>query len=222
MSQTPGGNPGQQPWGGAPQPDPRLTPGQGSPGGGQGYPPGYGTQPGYVQPGYGSQPGYGPQPGYGAQPPGYAPQPQPYATQPVYGQQPQPYAPVPYQPTPARSTPGSPVLGFIALTVVALAAIGTFAGGWVMLQETQAFLDGSVYTGSTDSDALQQAIIGPITAVGAAAMIGFAGWIAGIIAAATNRGRVAAILAIVVGVAAPLLIWGYVALSFAAMVQQYR
>jgi hypothetical protein len=228
MSQNPGQYPGQQPWGGAQQPDPQPAPDQG----GQ---PGYGTQPGYAsQPPYGTSPTYPAQPGYGTQP-GYAPQPHQYPGQPVYGQpaygqptygqpvygQPaQQFVAAPYQPASAATGPRNPVLGFIALGVVVLATLASLAGGWRMLADMQPFLAGSIYTGSTDSEAVRVAITGPITAIVTAATVGFAGWIAGIVAAATNRGRVAGILAIVVGVIAPFVIWGYIGFSIAAMAQQ--
>lgn len=222
MSQYPGGDPNQQAWG-TPPTDPRATPGQG-----QAYPPGYGqptypAQPGYSQPGYAPQPGYAAptgQPGYPAQP-GYPTQPTP-APQPSYGYQPQAYAAVPYQPVPATNAPKSPVLGFIAFAVVVLATIGSFAAGWMMLQDVQRYIADSVYTGGPSTDEIQQAMVGWITGIGAAATVGFAGWVAGIVAAATNRGRVAGIIAIVAGVIAPFLIWGYLGMAFASLLQQYQ
>lgn len=251
MSQNPGGNPGQQPWDGAPSSGPRPEPGPQAPVGGQGTqpgyptPPGYSQQPGYTQPGYAQQPGYTQQPGYqpgysqqgyaqqpgytqtgypgqagyGARP-GYPQQPQQYPSQPPYGQ-PQQFAAVPYQPVPAAG-PGSPLVGFLALGVVVLATIASLFGGWLMLQEMQPFLTSAIYSGSTDSEAIQRAIAGSATWISVSATVGFAGWVAGIVAAATNRGRTAGILAIVIGVIAPFLIWGYVGLSIASMLQQYR
>jgi hypothetical protein len=227
MSQYPGGDPNQQAWG-TPPTDPRATPGQGQayqPGQGQ---PTYPAQPGYSQPGYAQQPGYAaptgqpgyPGSGYPAQT-GYPTQPTP-APQPNYGYQPQAYAAAPYRPAPADNGPKSPVLGFIAVAVVALATVGSLAAGWVMLQELQRYLADAVYTGTPSSDEIEQAIVGPITGIGIAATTGFAGWVAGIVAAATNRGRVAGIIAIVAGLIAPFLIGGYLAMAFASLVQQYQ
>jgi hypothetical protein len=196
---------------------------------GQAHQPAYGqptypAQPGYSQPGYPAQPGYAApsaQPGYSGSgypaQPGYPTQPT-QASQPNYGYQPQAYAAVPYQPAPADSGPKSPVLGFIAVAVVVLATVGSFAAGWVMLQDLERYLAGAVYTGIPLTDGIERAIVGPITAIGIAATIGFAGWVTGIVAAATNRGRVAGIIAIVVGIIAivagiiaPFLLGGYLA-----------
>lgn len=196
MSQRPEGDPGQQSWSGVPQPDPRTTPGPPTPG--QGYRPDAASQHGY---GYGGQPGDAPPPGY---------PPQPYA--------PQQYAPAPYPPRPGSSGPRSPVLGYVALGVVVLATLGSLAGGWLTIQDAASVLAGSEYTGLPDRGDLEQALIGPISVVGASSTLGFAGWVAGIVAAATNRGRVAGIVAIVVGVIAPVLIWGYIGLSFAMLI----
>jgi hypothetical protein len=196
MSQRPEGDPGQQSWSGVPQPDPRMTPRPPAPG--QGYRPDAPSQHGY---GCGGQPGYAPQPGY---------PPQPYA--------PQQYAPAPYPPRPGSSGPGSPVLGYVALGVVVLATLSSLAGGWLTIQDVVSLLAGSEYTGQPDRGDLEQALIGPISVVGASSTLGFAGWVAGIVAAATDRGRVAGIVAIVVGVIAPVLIWGYIGLSFAMLI----
>lgn len=224
MSQYPGADPGQQPWGTPPQ-APSTAPDQAAPG--QAYPPGY-PQPGYPaqsgsgygQPGYPAQPGYPTQPGYPAQP-GYPTQPAP-GSQPNYGYQPQAYAAAPYQPVPVAGAPKSPVLGFIAVAVVVLAAVGSLAGGWLMLQELQRFLAEAAYTSTPSTEELQQAITGPIAGLSIAGTVGFAGWIAGIVAAATNRGRMAGIIAIVVGILAPIVISVYLAMSFVSMLEPYQ
>lgn len=216
MSQYPGSDPGQQPGNSAPQPDPRTSPAALWPG----QQPGYAIQPG-SQPGYPTQPTYPTQPGYPVQP-SYPTGPgAPVPAQPPYGY-PQQYVASPYQPVPAASGPKSPVLGLAALAIVVLATLGSLVGGWLLLQQVQQLLAGAVYTGSPSTDDLQQAMTTPIAGIGMATTIDLAGWIAAIVATATNRGRAAGIVAIVVGVIAPFAIWGYLALSFATLVQQYQ
>lgn len=180
--------------------------------------PAYGQQP-YPQQGYGQQP-YGQQYGqqqYGQQPYGQ----QPYGQQ-GYGQQ----YPVAY-PAPGYAAPEqprkSPLLGMIAFAVVLLS---TIAGAVAMYQLMGPITDLLIASGgNTDmlNDPQLQAELTqrlatefPLQTIllNIGFPLGLAGWITGIVAAATNRGRLWGVLAIILGVLAPVLL---VVVVFAAM-----
>lgn len=202
--------------------------GQPQPGYGQQYPPqqGYGQQ--YPPQPYGQPQQFPPQT-YGQAPQqAYGQPPQPYGQQPrqAYGQSPQQAQPNPYQITPAAQygtqpqyppaayqAPGqpakkSPILGMAAfgivmvcLVIVSLAAspVGVVAGDLLLA------------TGSTTID---QTTLGQLLSERApiqlmmlniGSTLGFAGWVAGIVAAISNRGRLWGVLAIVVGTLAPFI-----------------
>lgn len=166
-----------------------------------------------------AQPGY---PGAPAAPQGY---PGPVAPQPGYpgaaapGQYPPAYAPQPFQPAgygyppaayaPAAPEKRSPVLGIIGLAVTALATVGSVVAAipvGEVLAHIVAFA-GTTNIGPEDvpPDLVAQ-INGPMSALVSLAGLGFVGWIIGIIAAATGRGRTWGVLAIVLGIVAPFII----------------
>jgi hypothetical protein len=211
-----------------------VAPGQAQPGqpypghGQQPYGQVYGQQP-YGQPAYG-QPGYG-QPGYGQ--PGYGQpqaQPDPQSTNPyqipnysaLYGTQqptypPQPYdAPYPAQTgyIPGQKTAKSPMLGMIAFTVLALCVvIGSLAGFQVMQVVANLMLSSGMSAGVDQTELaeiLQQQLMTAYPMQTVALNItgwgGIAAWIAGIVATATNRGRMWGVLTIVLGVLTPVII----------------
>ncbi len=214
--QPPHGQP-QQPYGQPQQPY------------GQQYPqPGYGQpqQPPYGQPqpphqAYGQQPygqqypqqyGQPQQPPYGQRPPqGYGQQPQPYGQQP-YGQQAQGYPPVPYQGTgygaPVTKVPRSPVVGLAAFGVVLVCLVMVcFAAGPIGEVLSSLIL----VTGSTQVDQttltqmLTEQVPLQVMLLNVGSTLGTAGWVTGIVAAATGRGRLWGALAILLGIVAVIL-----------------
>lgn len=192
-----------QPQGGwTAQPDPNAQqygqPGYGGqPNGQGGYQPGYDQQ-GYDQQGWGAGgfQGTNAQQGYPQQ---QYPQAGYPAAQQAYGQ------PLPY----ATSTqPRSPLLGMIALGVV---VICTVVFGWVMFR-MGALLGPVLVTtyGELDQQQMTEELV---QRLGATDMLllnlgtygGIAGWITGIVATATKRGRPYGIWAIIIGVLAPFI-----------------
>ncbi|HEY3340236.1 MAG TPA: hypothetical protein VGK18_17185 [Propionicimonas sp.] len=184
----------QQPYGQSPQPY------------GQQYPQQYGQQP----QAYGQRP---PQ-GYGQQPqPGYGQQPQQYGQQP-YGQQqpPQGYAPVPYQQsgygTPAAKVAKSPVVGLAAFGVVAVCLVLVcFAAGPIgEVLSTLILVTGSTQVDQTTlTQMLTEQVPVQVMMLNVGSSLGTAGWITGIVAAATGRGRLWGVLAILLGIVAVIL-----------------
>lgn len=226
------GQQGQSPYGyNQPQPDY----------GEQGYGhQGYG-QPGYDQQGYGqqsygqTQPSYGQtQPLYGQTNPGYGQpaygQPQtgydqnPGSGQPGYGQQ-GGYA-TPQQAYSQGQTaaygqvqaPRSPLLGMIALGVVAVATVVFAWAMWragTVMGPVMASSGGSM-TSSEMTEMLMDRLGGSaIAAINFSVYGGIAGWITGIVATATRRGRSYGVWAIILGVLAPVI--GVVAVVAALM-----
>ena len=227
---SPGSVPGPSPQPGYGQQQPPQPYGQPPQPFGQQYPqPGYGQpqqpygQPPRPQQPYGQPPqpypqqyGQQPQP-YGQRPPqGYGQQPQPYGQQQPYGQHPpQGYAPVPYQQSaygaPVEKVAKSPIVGQVAFGVVVLCLV-------LVCLAAQPI--GTVYSdlvlaaGTTNVDAtmLNQLLLErvPVQAMmlQVGSMLGLAGWITGIVAAVTGRGRMWGVLAIVVGALAPFIMIG--------------
>lgn len=212
MSQNPGPGYGQasppdQPYGYPPQ-QPQTQP-YGQP---QTQP--YGQQP-QTQP-YGQPPQQAP-----TQPYAYPAQqmpPQPYAYPPqqaptqAYGQPVQGFAPTPtgaYGSTPITPAKRSPLLGTIALAVVVICGIVLSyclwrVGGLVGSLAVNGTIDTSNQT------QLQQAVVSELGGawallVNASALLGFAGWIMGIVAVATKRGRGLGVVTIILGVLAPII-----------------
>lgn len=195
------------------QQDPYSS-GSGQPQGGypqQGYPqqgyPQEGSQPGYPQ--QGSQQGY-PQayPQHGAPQP-YPPQPygQPYGQQPGYPSPQQAYAQAsPYGQ--AAAAPRSPLLGMIALGVV---VVCTVVFGWMMfrLGALMGPMLVTTYGSATQAEMtdmlLQQLGTSGALALNLSGYAGVAGWITGIVATATRRGRSYGVWAIILGVLAPFI-----------------
>ena len=198
------------------------------PGYGQQQPPqGYGQQPtqGYGQqptPGYGQQypqQGYGqqqPQQGYGqpARPVQPAPPENPYqithyAAQYGAAAEPQQLSQAGYR-TPPDPAKKSPVLGMAAFGVVMVALVVVcFAAqplGSIMA-------DLVISTGSTQIDSVTATEMlveqAPVqTALMNFWLVGFAGWVTGIVAAIVGRGRLWGVLAVVVGTLAPFIMLG--------------
>jgi hypothetical protein len=217
--QTPSGQPyGQppqpatQPYG---QPQPATQP-YGQPQQGAqpyGQPPQQGTQP-YGQPPqtqpYGQPPQTQPygQPPQQAQPYSYPSQQAP--TQP-YGQPVQGFAPTPSHAYGATAAPvkRSPLLGIIALAIVVISGfvlsfylykVGVVIGPYAV--------NGSVDT--TTQPQLMQDVANQLggllpTLGGASIFVGLVGWILGIVATATKRGRAAGIFTIILGILAPII-----------------
>lgn len=177
----------------------------------QGYPQQGAPQQGYPQPGAPQQP-Y-PQQRYG-QP--AAPQqgyPQPGAPQQPYGQQ-------PYYPTPQQAyaqsapygqvaaAPRSPLLGMIALGVV---VVSTVVFGWLMFRlgalmgPMLVTTSGSVTQSEMTNMLLQQLGASGALALNISGYAGFAGWITGIVATVTKRGRAYGVWAIILGILAPFI-----------------
>ena len=170
-----------------------------------GYPNQGNPQPGYPQQAYGQQ-GYGQQ-GHGQQQPGY---PQPgYGQQPGYPSPQQAYAQTaPY----ARVTaPRSPLVGMIALGVV---VVCTVVFSWLMfrLGALMGPMLVTTYGSATQSEMsemlMQQLGTSGAMALNFACLGGIAGWVTGIVATATKRGRSYGVWAIILGILAPLIGFG--------------
>ena len=215
MSQNPGPQYGQTPPPGQPY----------------GYPP---QQPA-TQP-YGQPPQQMPTQPYG-QPPQQAPsQPYAYPTQQgpnqPYGQPqqaPNPYGQpqrgfVPTSPTGAYGTPPvkrSPILGIIALAVVVICAVVLSMYLWqVGGIAGQVAVNGTIDT--SNSAALQALVLSQLggwSLIGSlSAFLGFVGWIIGIVAVATKRGRAFGVVTIILGVLAPFVALGVFVAAMAANV----
>ena len=186
---------------------------------------GYGQTPPPGQP-YGYPPQQGPNQPYGQ--PQQAPNPYGQANQP-YGQPPQgpnqPYgqpqqAPNPYgqpqqgfvptSPTGAYGTPPakrSPILGIIALAVVMICAVVLSMYLWqVGGIAGQVAVNGTIDTSNqAEIQALVLSQLGGWSLIGSlSAFLGFVGWIIGIVAVATKRGRAFGVVTIILGVLAPI------------------
>ncbi|PKQ30663.1 MAG: hypothetical protein CVT62_11965 [Actinobacteria bacterium HGW-Actinobacteria-2] len=111
---------------------------------------------------------------------------------------------------PAQAAPvqRSGALGLIALLVMVLATAASVLGVVMMTS----VIDQAAATGQTayyDQEMLQQQLATPGLIVNIAGLIGFACWIVSIVATATNRGRAAGIIGIILGVLAPIGVWSY-------------
>ncbi|MGV8848086.1 MAG: hypothetical protein ACOH16_00935 [Propionibacteriaceae bacterium] len=204
MTQNPGSGYGQ-----APPPDPRYgyqPPQPGTPPYGQPQQPA--TQP-YGQP---QQPGTQPygQPPQQAQPYSYPSQ-QPPTQQ--YAQPGQGYAPTPmgaYGAAPAP-TNRSPILGILALALVVISGIVLSLYSWRVGSVLGSYVIGSSLNidQSNQTEIAQQIVsqlgTGFASLGGLSGVVGFVGWILGIIAAATKRGRGFGVLAIILGILAPIV-----------------
>src|SRR5664280_2550309 len=189
--------------------------------------PGYGQTPPPGQP-YGFPPQQGPNQPYGQ--PQQAPNPYGQANQP-YGQPPQgpnppsgqpPQAPnqpygqpqrgfVPTSPTGAYGTPPakrSPILGIIALLVVLICgvvlSVSLFRMGGLL---GQLAVNGTVEISSQTQ--LQEEVLNQLGGIWTlliygSGLLGFVGWILGIVAVATKRGRALGVVTIILGVLAPI------------------
>ena len=201
--------------------------------------PGYGQTPSPGQP-YGYPPQQGPNQPYGQ--PQQAPNPYGQANQP-YGQPPQgpnqpygqpPQAPNPYgqpqqgfvptSPTGAYGTPPakrSPILGIIALAVVVICAVVLSMYLWqVGGIAGQVAVNGTIDTSnSAELQALVLSQLGGWSLIGSlSAFLGFVGWIIGIVAVATKRGRAFGVVTIILGVLAPFVALGALVAAMAASV----
>jgi len=216
MSQNPGPGYGQtpppgQPYGFPPQQAPNQPYGQP-----QQAPNPYGqaNQP-YGQPPQGPNQPYGQPPQGPNQPYG---QPQQGPNQP-YGQPQRGF--VPTSPTGAYGTPPakrSPILGIIALLVVLICgvvlSVGLFRMGGLL---GQLAVNGTVEISSQTQ--LQEEVLSQLGGIWTllvygSGLLGFVGWIVGIVAVATKRGRAFGVVTIILGVLAPIAAF---AAMFAAM-----
>ena len=158
-----------------------------------------------------------PGPGYGQTPPPG----QPYGFPPQQGPN-QPYGQpqrgfVPTSPTGAYGTPPakrSPILGIIALLVVLICgvvlSVGLFRMGGLL---GQLAVNGTVEISSQTQ--LQEEVLSQLGGIWTllvygSGLLGFVGWIVGIVAVATKRGRAFGVVTIILGVLAPIA-------AFAAM-----
>ncbi|HEY5179291.1 MAG TPA: hypothetical protein VIJ07_05880 [Dermatophilaceae bacterium] len=207
MSQNPGPGYGQtpppgQPYGFPPQQGPNQPYGQP-----QQAPNPYGQA---NQP-YG-QPPQGPNQPYGQQPPQAPTQPYgqpPQAPTQPYGQPQQGF--VPTSPTGAYGTPPakrSPILGIIALLVVLICgvvlSVSLFRMGGLL---GQLAVNGTVEISSQTQ--LQEEVLSQLGGIWTlliygSGLLGFVGWILGIVAVATKRGRALGVVTIILGVLAPI------------------
>ena len=162
---------------------------------------------------------WGPQQPYGQPQQPYVQQPypqQPYSQQPYgqqqYGQQ-WGYNPYAQQGQLAQTPPApvkkSPVLGIVGLSLVGVALVAAIAS----MQPVVGVLATVITTSGLENvdqqylaELLNEQAAGPAVIFHLATILGFAGWITGIVAAVTNRGRLWGVLAIVAGVLAPVVL----------------
>ena len=203
------------------------------PGYGQTPPPGqpYGYPPQQAPNQQYGQPQQGPNPyGQANQPYGQPPQApnQPYGQQPQppanpYGQPQQGFVPAPatgaYGAAPTRPAKRSPILGFLGLAVVVICAIILSASLWRMGGMIgQLAVNGTIDT--TDATAVQAAVLSELGGIWTllvygSGLLGFVGWILGIVATATNRGRALGVVTIILGVLAPFVAIGALVMAIA-------
>lgn len=195
-------DPYAQPGSQQPQP-PTNTPGPAYPAAPQDYP---GTPQAY--------------PGTQGYPPG-----QPYA-QPYPAAQPypvaQPYAPTSYPGVAVAQAPRSKILGVVSLIFM---VITTVASGVLIVMLNAAITETARLT-AHDPNAYNQSefsatLAGYSLALVVGATVGFVCWVIAIVAAATNRGRVAGVIGIVLGVVAPIALLGYFFIGVADAYQRY-
>ncbi|MGV8909261.1 MAG: hypothetical protein ACOH1Y_09785 [Propionicimonas sp.] len=188
----------------------------------QQYPPqAYGQPQQYPPQTYGQQPAqtYGQQPvqTYG-QPPQQA-QPNPYeithyAAQ--YGNQPQPQYPQAAYQAPVGPPKKSPVLGMASFGIVLVClVIVCIAGSPVgMVVSDLVLATGSATIDQTTlGQLLTERVPVQLMMLNVGSTLGFAGWIAGIVAAVSRRGRLWGVLAIVVGTLAPFIMGAVMAVA---------
>ena len=188
MSQNPGSGYGQNPPPGQPY----------------GYPPQQGQPQPYGQP---PQP-YG-QPSQQAQPYSYPSQQPPQQ----YGQPVQGYAPTPMGANGAGTAPTkrSPILGILALALVVISGIVLSIWTWRVGSVLGSYVVGSALNidASNQTEIAQQISSqlgsGFASLGGLSIFAGLVGWILGILAAATRRGRGLGVMAIILGILAPIV-----------------
>ena len=113
---------------------------------------------------------------------------------------------------PAKA-PRSPILGIVSFAVVLLTVV---VGGAALAQIMEPIANAMIAAGTTQIDeqlfaeSLQAQIMTnyPLQtmALNVASPLGFAGWIAGIVATVTNRGRMWGVFTIILGVLAPIIL----------------
>ena len=225
MSQNPGPGYGQtpppdQPYGYPPQRPATQPYGQqpATPSYGQqpatspsGQPQPYGQQP--TAPSYGQQfttPSYGPPQQYG--------QPQPYGGYPTqqapgqaYGQPVQGFAPTAMEAYGAAPAPAkrSSVLGALGLALVVICGVVLGGSLWHIGTVVGQLIAGGSIDPSNQTE-LQQAVLSQLGGiwtllVDGSGLLGFIGWILGIVAVATRRGRGLGVVTIILGVLAPIV-----------------
>ena len=166
----------------------------------QGQPYGYPSQQGQPQP-YGQPQQPAQQYGY----PGQQPQ-QPY------GQPAQGYAPTP-NPYGASAAPAkkSPILGILALAIVVLCGVLLSWYMWKVGSVLGPYMTGGTLTiDASNQTEIANAInaqlgAGVASLGGLSGFVGFVGWILGIVATVTKRGRGFGVMAIILGVLAPII-----------------
>ena len=217
--QPEGTSPNPTPQGGFPQPGTYGSPQPYPQPGSSGYTP---PAPAYGQP---AQPGYGAQPAYGQLAAPQQPADSPYqithyAAQ--YGAQgtqaPYPPAPYPTQPYPPASgwQPGqpekrSPILGIVAFALVAIALVVSLVSLQPLVQLMSNLI---IANGSTtiDSSMITQQMAdqfaGPATMIfGVSPGLGLVALILGIVAMATRRGRLWGVIALILAILGPVIVF---------------
>jgi hypothetical protein len=167
------------------------------------------TQP-YGQPPQQAQPYAYPPQQAPAQPYNYPTQQAPAQT---YGQPVQGFAPTPIGAYGATVAPTkrSPILGLIALALVVISGIVLSLYAWQIGSVLGAYVvGGTLSVNQYNQTEIAQQIISQLgsgfAALGSWSIgVGFVGWILGIIATATKRGRAFGVLAIVLGILAPIV-----------------
>ena len=177
-----------------------------------GQPQPYGqTQP--TTPSYGQQfttPSYGPPQQYG--------QPQPYGGYPTqqapgqaYGQPVQGFAPTAMEAYGAAPAPAkrSSVLGALSLALVVICGVVLGGSLWHIGTVVGQLIAGGSIDPSNQTE-LQQAVLSQLGGiwtllVDGSGLLGFIGWILGIVAVATRRGRGLGVVTIILGVLAPIV-----------------
>ena len=190
------------------------------------------TQGGYPPP---NQPTDGQYPASGQYPAAPYPQPYPTAQYPQgggyppagypqqYGQaQQSPYGQAPYQPMgypqqypaqaayPAAKPKKNPLLGIIALAVVVLSLVAALVAAQpiIAIMSTVVAISGTEIDQQYLTELINEQAAIPSAILSLSMTLGFAGWVTGIVATATNRGRGWGIFAFVLGILAPIIIIG--------------
>jgi hypothetical protein len=104
----------------------------------------------------------------------------------------------------------SPILGLIALAIVVISGVVLSLYAWRIASVLGSYVvDGTLNVNQSNQTEIAQQIVSQLgsgfAALGSWSIgVGFVGWILGIIATATKRGRAFGVVAIILGVLAPI------------------